>query len=479
MHRRGHRVEAELVLLDRHRVAGLAHPGQLLVEPLGRGHRPRGQRGHPGRLSAAPVRRARLEVGDQHLAAGRAVQRRQPADPVVRWPPWTGPRAWSTFTAKCSCSTATLIVSPSSAASRTHTSRPCRTTSSRSVTAPASGISPTPSRYLPRLPICSTSPRALERAEQPERGRLVHGDLRGHLADPGLPAAGQHLQHADGPVDRVHDTVPTGGVAHGGTVSLNSNSSLDVAVVVEDDQRVPSLFIERSVDNGVRRYRRSDQPVRRAAWSRRVDQAGPDDVERAVAAARTAFDSGPWRSTPAAERGALLRRVAEFLRRDKEEIARTETLDTGKTLAESRIDVDDVTAVFRFYADLADKDAGRIVRHRPGRSGLPGGARAGRGLRADHAVELPAAAAVLEGRPGAGRRQHLRDQAERGHPADLGAAGAAAGGGRGPARGGQHRARRRPLGRRPAHRARRTSTWSASPAGWPPGRPSSGPPRPP
>ena len=93
----------------------------------------------------------------------------------------------------------------------------------------------------------------------------------------------------------------------------------------------------------------------------RVDQAGPDDVDRAVAAARTAFDSGPWRTTPADERGALLRRVAEFLQRDKQAIARTETLDTGKTLAESRIDVDDVTAVFRFYADLADKDAGRIV----------------------------------------------------------------------------------------------------------------------
>ncbi len=92
-----------------------------------------------------------------------------------------------------------------------------------------------------------------------------------------------------------------------------------------------------------------------------VDQAGPDDVDRAVAAARAAFDTGPWRATPAPERGALLRRVAELLVRDKEEIARTETLDTGKTVGESRIDVDDVTAVFGYYADLADKDAGRLV----------------------------------------------------------------------------------------------------------------------
>jgi len=92
-----------------------------------------------------------------------------------------------------------------------------------------------------------------------------------------------------------------------------------------------------------------------------VDQAGPDEVARAVAAARTAFDTGPWRTTPAPERGALLRRVADLLVRDKESIAHTETLDTGKTIVESRIDVDDVTAVFRYYADLADKEPGRVV----------------------------------------------------------------------------------------------------------------------
>jgi betaine-aldehyde dehydrogenase len=92
-----------------------------------------------------------------------------------------------------------------------------------------------------------------------------------------------------------------------------------------------------------------------------IDQAGPDEVARAVAAARSAFDAGPWPSTPVAERAALLRRVAELLVRDKEQIAHVETLDTGKTLKESRIDLDDVTAVFRYYADLADKDAGRIV----------------------------------------------------------------------------------------------------------------------
>jgi betaine-aldehyde dehydrogenase len=123
---------------------------------------------------------------------------------------------------------------------------------------------------------------------------------------------------------------------------------------------VPSLYIDGTWTSGSGGSAEVVNPFD-ASVIETVDQAGPDDVERAVAAARTAFDSGPWPHTPAAERGALLRRVADLLVRDKEEIARTETLDTGKTLVESRIDVDDVAAVFRYYADLADKDSGRLV----------------------------------------------------------------------------------------------------------------------
>ena len=92
----------------------------------------------------------------------------------------------------------------------------------------------------------------------------------------------------------------------------------------------------------------------------KVDVASRGDVDRAVRAARTAFD-GPWRRTTALERGALLARVADLLERDKDDIARTETLDTGKTLVESGLDVDDVVGVFRYYASLAGQDTGRLV----------------------------------------------------------------------------------------------------------------------
>jgi betaine-aldehyde dehydrogenase len=92
-----------------------------------------------------------------------------------------------------------------------------------------------------------------------------------------------------------------------------------------------------------------------------VSLAGPADIDAAVVAARRAFDHGPWRRTSAGERGEVLRRIADLLARDREELARTESLDTGKTLEEGRIDVDDVVAVFRYYAGLAGTDAGRVV----------------------------------------------------------------------------------------------------------------------
>lgn len=90
-------------------------------------------------------------------------------------------------------------------------------------------------------------------------------------------------------------------------------------------------------------------------------EACRDDVDRAVAAARAAFRTGPWSATTGGERGALLRRLTDLLARDREELARTESLDTGKTLAEGRIDVDDITSVFTYYASLADTEAGRVT----------------------------------------------------------------------------------------------------------------------
>ena len=92
-----------------------------------------------------------------------------------------------------------------------------------------------------------------------------------------------------------------------------------------------------------------------------VDEGTSEDTEAAIAAARMAFDSGPWASTSPAERGALLDRVADAFERHRDEFARAEALDTGKRLVEAEYDLADVTAVFRYYAKLAAEDHDRTV----------------------------------------------------------------------------------------------------------------------
>ncbi|MCW2589906.1 MAG: betaine-aldehyde dehydrogenase [Mycobacterium sp.] len=92
-----------------------------------------------------------------------------------------------------------------------------------------------------------------------------------------------------------------------------------------------------------------------------VDEATDADARDAVSAARAAFDDGAWPATTAGDRAALLDRIADLLQRDKEDLASLETRDTGKTLVESRIDIDDVTSVFRYYARLVGVQADRVV----------------------------------------------------------------------------------------------------------------------
>ncbi|GAA1973376.1 aldehyde dehydrogenase family protein [Isoptericola halotolerans] len=124
---------------------------------------------------------------------------------------------------------------------------------------------------------------------------------------------------------------------------------------------VTTLYIdgrwEAAADGGTREIRCPADGTLVAA----VSEAAPADTERAIAAARRAFDAGPWRGTTAPERGDLLLRAADLLVERSEEFARAESLDTGKRLVESRIDMDDVTACLRYYGKLAGSESGRIV----------------------------------------------------------------------------------------------------------------------
>nr|WP_073012246.1 betaine-aldehyde dehydrogenase [Virgibacillus chiguensis] len=85
------------------------------------------------------------------------------------------------------------------------------------------------------------------------------------------------------------------------------------------------------------------------------------DTISAIAAAREAFDEGEWSRTSATERAKKLHTITALIERDKEELAKLETLDTGKTVEESRGDMEDIAGVFRFYAELADKHGGELI----------------------------------------------------------------------------------------------------------------------
>jgi betaine-aldehyde dehydrogenase len=124
---------------------------------------------------------------------------------------------------------------------------------------------------------------------------------------------------------------------------------------------VPSLFVDGQWVSAAAAGEREVRCPFDSSLVAVVDEAGPADVEAAIAAARRAFDHGPWPGTPASERGALLLRVADLLTRDRDLVARAECLDTGKRLAEGEYDVDDVIRVFRYYGGLAGEGVGRVV----------------------------------------------------------------------------------------------------------------------
>jgi betaine-aldehyde dehydrogenase len=93
----------------------------------------------------------------------------------------------------------------------------------------------------------------------------------------------------------------------------------------------------------------------------RVPDAGAPDVDRAVAAARAAFDDGGWTSTTAQDRGRMLFRLAEAVRARADELADLETRNTGKPIIESEFDVADVATCFEYYGGLATKIHGDVL----------------------------------------------------------------------------------------------------------------------
>ncbi|HEY2906089.1 MAG TPA: aldehyde dehydrogenase family protein [Vicinamibacterales bacterium] len=89
--------------------------------------------------------------------------------------------------------------------------------------------------------------------------------------------------------------------------------------------------------------------------------AGAADVDRAVKAARLAFDEGPWREATAQDRGRVLFKLAEVVRQRATALAELETRNTGKPIVESEYDIEDVATCFEYYGGLATKIHGDVL----------------------------------------------------------------------------------------------------------------------
>ena len=92
-----------------------------------------------------------------------------------------------------------------------------------------------------------------------------------------------------------------------------------------------------------------------------VQEGGSEDAARAIDAARTAFDEGPWRSVTALDRGKLLFKLSAAIQASAEKLAALEVRSCGKPLAEAQYDVADAANCFEFYGGLATKIHGETM----------------------------------------------------------------------------------------------------------------------
>jgi aldehyde dehydrogenase (NAD+) len=93
-----------------------------------------------------------------------------------------------------------------------------------------------------------------------------------------------------------------------------------------------------------------------------VAEADAADVDKAVLAARAAFEQGPWKKMRASERGRLLHRLADLIEQNADALARLESVDNGKPLSIAKaVDVAKTVACYRYFAGWADKVQGKTI----------------------------------------------------------------------------------------------------------------------
>ncbi len=91
-----------------------------------------------------------------------------------------------------------------------------------------------------------------------------------------------------------------------------------------------------------------------------VPDGNSADVDRAVAAAKTAFEEGPWATTTPQERGRILFRLADKIRQNLPMLAELECRNTGKPIVEAEYDIGDAATCFEYYGGMATKIMGTV-----------------------------------------------------------------------------------------------------------------------
>ena len=91
-----------------------------------------------------------------------------------------------------------------------------------------------------------------------------------------------------------------------------------------------------------------------------VPDSNAKDVDRAVRAAKEAFENGPWSGSTAQERGRVLFKLADAVRQNAAALAELEARNSGKPIVEAEYDIGDVATCFEYYGGLATKVSGHV-----------------------------------------------------------------------------------------------------------------------
>ena len=131
---------------------------------------------------------------------------------------------------------------------------------------------------------------------------------------------------------------------------------------------------DRAMWIGGREARGNGETIERASPAHgvvvtRVPRGRAEDAEAAIAAARAAFDKGPWPRETASNRARVLLKTADLIDRDREILARLDSLESGKPIAQARGEIEGAADIWRYAASLARELSGESYANLGDRTG--------------------------------------------------------------------------------------------------------------